>query len=168
MRGHIQSRLQKKDKAASDGKTIVHEGRLFPRNEVKASGGKESRCDELIRDNKLLFTLDLVKESLDEAYKTKDEAKMSELVCEMIDTCRQTGNRHFKWFARLLENHFEGIIAHASLTYSSGKVEGTNNMIKTVRRQAYGYRDDEYFFLKLFDASRRDKAINSKSHRKSD
>ena len=54
------------------------------------------------------------------------------------------------------------------MTYSSGKVEGTNNMIKTVRRQAYGYRDDEYFFLKLFDASRRDKAINSKSHRKSD
>lgn len=160
--------LQKKDKAASDGKTIVHEGRLFPRNEVKASGGKESRYDELIRDNKLLFTLDLVKESLDEAYKTKDEAEMSELVCEMIDTCRQTGNKHFKWFARLLENHFEGIIAHASLTYSSGKVEGTNNMIKTVRRQAYGYRDDEYFFLKLFDASRRDKAINSKSHRKSD
>ena len=45
--------LQKKDKAASDGKTIVHEGRLFPRNEVKASGGKESRYDELIRDNKL-------------------------------------------------------------------------------------------------------------------
>ena len=40
--------LQKKDKAASDGKTIVHEGRLFPRNEVKASGGKESRYDELL------------------------------------------------------------------------------------------------------------------------
>ena len=93
---------------------------------------------------------------------------MSELVCEMIGTGRQTGNKHFKWFARLLEDHFEGIIAHASLSYSSGKVEGTNNMIKAVRRQAYGYRDDEYFFLKLFDTSRRDKAINTKSHRKND
>jgi len=28
-------------------------------------------------------------------------------------------------------------------------------MIKTVRRQAYGYRDMEYFFLKLWDRSRR-------------
>lgn len=54
------------------------------------------------------------------------------------------------------------------MPYSSGRLEGTNNMIKAVRRQAYGYRDDEYFFLKLFDASRRDKARNTKSHRKSD
>ena len=37
--------------------------------EKKASGGKGSKYDELIRDNKLLFTLDLVKESLDEAYR---------------------------------------------------------------------------------------------------
>ena len=93
---------------------------------------------------------------------------MSELVCEMIDTCRQTGNKHFKRFARLLEDHFEGIIAHASLSYSSGKVEGPHNMIKPVRRQAYGYRDDEYFFLKMFGTSRRDKAINTKFPRKTD
>ena len=28
-------------------------------------------------------------------------------------------------------------------------------MIKTLRRAGYGYPDDEYFFLKIFDASRR-------------
>jgi hypothetical protein len=27
--------------------------------------------------------------------------------------------------------------------------------IKTLRRQGYGYPDDDYFFLKLFDASRK-------------
>lgn len=160
--------LRKKDKQAAEGKTIVHEGRLFPRSEVKASGGKEDKYDELLRSNRLLFTLDLVKESLDEAYRSQDEVEMAGLISGLIDTCNGTGDKHFQWFARLLENHFEGIVAHASLPFSSGKVEGTNNMIKTVRRQAYGYRDDEYFFLKLFDASRRDKVVNSKSHRKSD
>ncbi len=29
-----------------------------------------------------------------------------------------------------------------------------NNRIKTVRRMSYGFRDDEYFFLKLIDMSR--------------
>jgi hypothetical protein len=33
-------------------------------------------------------------------------------------------------------------------------MEGINNKIKTLRRQGYGYPDDEYFFLKLIDASR--------------
>lgn len=36
-----------------------------------------------------------------------------------------------------------------------GEVEGTNNTIKSLRRAGYGYPDDEYFFLKIFDASRR-------------
>jgi hypothetical protein len=38
---------------------------------------------------------------------------------------------------------------------SAGKIEGINNKIKTLRRQGYGYPDDDYFFLKLFDASRK-------------
>ena len=49
----------------------------------------------------------------------------------------------------------EGIVAHARHHISSGRVEDTNQMIKTLRRVGYGYPDDEYFFLKIFDASRR-------------
>ena len=149
------STLQRKDTAAEYGKIIVHEGDLFPRMEVRATGGKEAKYDELMKENRLLFTIDIVKEVLDEAYKSTDEVEMAEMIAGIIDMCMDTGNEHFRWFARLLGSHFEGIIAHATMPYSSGKLEGTNNMIKTVRRQAYGYRDDEYFFLKLFDASRR-------------
>ena len=57
-----------------------------------------------------------------------------ELAAAIIDICRGTKNEHFQWFARLLENHFEGIISHASYKISSGKIEGINNKIKTVRR----------------------------------
>ena len=46
--------------------------------------------------------------------------------------------------------------------------EGINNKIKTLRRQGYGYPDDEYFFLKIIDASRREYVRNEASHRKSD
>lgn len=70
------------------------------------------------------------------------------------DKC-STGGRHFEWFARLVEGHMDGIVAHARHQISSGKVEGTNGMIKTLRRAGYGYPDDEYFFLKIFDSSRR-------------
>ena len=53
-----------------------------------------------------------------------------------------------------LENHMFGIITHTTHNISSGKIEGLNHA-KNVRRQGYGYPGDEYFFLKLFDASRR-------------
>ncbi|MBQ1949037.1 MAG: transposase [Treponema sp.] len=54
-----------------------------------------------------------------------------------------------------MDRHFEGIIAHATYKISRGRLEGINNKIKTLRRQGYGYPDDDYFFLKLFDASRK-------------
>ena len=71
------------------------------------------------------------------------------------EMCHATGNRHLLWFEKLLGNHFEGIIAHATYDISAAKIEGINNKIKTLRRQGYGYPDDEYFFLKLFDMSRK-------------
>ena len=131
-------------------------------------GGNVERYEKLIKENKLLFTADLVKEKLSAAYEMKDEAEMSNSINEIIDICNATKNEHFIWFANLLENHHEGICAHASLTFSSGKVEGTNNMIKTLRRIGYGYPDDDYFFLKIMDQSRKTYVRNEKSHRKCD
>ena len=48
---------------------------------------------------------------------------------------------------------------------ASGKIEGINNKIKVIRNQAYGIPDDEYFFLKVMDASRRTYVRNPKSHK---
>lgn len=123
------------------------------------------RYESIIKENKLLFTSDIVKEKLTYAYSLKDECEMSKEITEIIDICKATKNKHFIWFANLLDKHFEGIVAHGYYSLSSGKVEGTNNMIKTIRRQGYGYPDDDYFFLKVFDASRRTYIRNPKSHK---
>lgn len=157
--------LQRKDKEAEQG-TIIHKGSpLFGTENVTRKGGQEEKYDTLIRENKLLFTVDLVKEKLQYAYTLRSEPEMAREMTEIIDICKETSNNHFKWFARLIENHFEGIIAHATFKITSGKVEGINNKIKTLRRQGYGYPDDEYFFLKLIDMSRNDYVRNPKSHR---
>ena len=44
-------------------------------------------------------------------------------------------------------------------------MEGINNKIKVLRRQVYGLPDDDYFFLRLFDASRKDYIRNPLSHK---
>lgn len=82
-----------------------------------------------------------------------------------MDTCEASGSKHLLWLKRLLDTHFEGIIVHATYDISDGKIEGINKKIKTLRQQAYGYRDDEYFFLKLFDISRKTYVRNPLSHK---
>lgn len=162
------STLQRKDQEASEGKVLSKGGGLFNKEEVIRKSGYEARYDALLAENELLFTLDLIKEKLSEAYRQTSEVVMAEMMTETIDICFATGNRHLRWFGRLIENHFEGIIAHATYRISAGKIEGLNNKIKTLRRQGYGYPDDEYFFLKIFDISRRDYDRNPASHRKCD
>ena len=157
--------LAKKDEEGREGK-VIHKGSdLFGTDTVSLGFGYLDRYDEIIKQNELLFTCDLIKEKLAEAYKLKNGAKMAEEIIEIIDICTATNNKHMLWFARLLDHHFEGIVAHADYAISSGKVEGVNNKIKTLRRQGYGYPDDEYFFLKLFDISRKAYIRNQKSHK---
>jgi transposase len=147
--------LARKDREAEDGKILSKASSLFSKEQVVRKDGHLARYEDIIRQNKLLFTLDLIKEKLCEAYKMTDEPSMAGAISEIMDMCMATGNKHLLWFRRLLDNHFEGIIAHATYDISAGKIEGVNNRIKTLRRQGYGYPDDDYFFLKLFDASRK-------------
>ena len=148
------STLQRKDKEAKEGKVIQKESTLFKEEQVTRKYGYENKLDELIQNNTLLFTADLIKEKLRYAYTLSNEEQMRKEIQEIIDLCKDTENKHFLWFSRLLENHIDGIITHATYKISSGKIEGINNKIKTLRRQGYGYPDDEYFFLKIIDISR--------------
>ena len=51
--------------------------------------------------------------------------------------------------ARTLEGHRDGLLAYDDYRISTGPLEGTNNKIKTMKRQAYGFRDLEFFKLKI-------------------
>ena len=42
------------------------------------------------------------------------------------------------------------ILAWYDCHISTGKVEGINNKIKVMKRNAYGFRDEEYFKLRLY------------------
>lgn len=149
------STLDKRDAEAAAGKVIRRASQLVNRDSVILKGGRRTKYRRLIQENELLFTVDLVKDMLDQAYRCTTEADMLDQLCEIIETCWATGNAHFVWFGNMLNSHLPGIVSHAYIPISSGKMEGINNKIKTVRRQAYGFGDDDYFFLKAMDSSYR-------------
>jgi len=52
-------------------------------------------------------------------------------------------------FSNTLALHKSGLLAYYDYPISTGPLEGTNNKIKTMKRQAYGFRDMEFFKLKI-------------------
>jgi len=55
-----------------------------------------------------------------------------------------------KRFTNTLAAHRTGILAYYDYPISTGPLEGTKNKIKTMKRRAYGFRDMEFFKLKIF------------------
>jgi transposase len=55
-------------------------------------------------------------------------------------------------FADTLEEHRKGILNYYDYPISTGPLEGTNTKIQLMKRQAYGYRDHEFFKLNLLGA----------------
>jgi transposase len=52
-------------------------------------------------------------------------------------------------FAKRLKHYLPGILAHCRWPLHTSFLEGINNKIKVIKRMAYGFRNDDYFFLKI-------------------
>ena len=61
---------------------------------------------------------------------------------DWIIYAESSGIRVLKEFSKTLRFHAQGILAWYDYPISTG-LEGTNNKIKTMKRQAYGFRDPE-------------------------
>lgn len=53
-------------------------------------------------------------------------------------------------FTATIASHRIGILNYFNHPITTGPVEGINNKIKVLKRQAYGFRDMEYFKLRIF------------------
>ena len=51
-----------------------------------------------------------------------------------------------------MKKYYDGIINYFKHKFTNAQSEGFNNKINIVKRKAYGYRDLEYFILKIFQA----------------
>ena len=58
--------------------------------------------------------------------------------------------KHFTRLAETLDQHRQGLLAYFKHFISTAPLEGLNNKIKTLKRQAYGFRDNWYFKLRLY------------------
>ena len=56
----------------------------------------------------------------------------------------------------VMEKHWKGILGFWRFGgATNAAMEGFNNKVRTMLRQAYGYRDDEYMILKIYDLQNR-------------
>lgn len=91
-----------------------------------------------------------LKEDLRQLWSQPDKACATAFLESWIERARATGIRQLVRMSNTLSVHRAGLLAYYDVPISTSPLEGTNNKIKTLQRQAYGYRDTEFFRLRIF------------------
>ena len=114
------------------------------------SKNERQRLDEALNVNRSLAAAYYLKELLRWFWEQPTKAAAAVWLNEWCALARASGIRVLQTFANTLQGHRSGLLAWWDHAISTGPLEGTNNKIKTMQRQAYGYRDREFFELKIF------------------
>ena len=109
-----------------------------------------TRLDNALAMNEPLSKAYYMKEALRGIWMqpTKDEAEKE--LHAWVEQARQSKVPRLERMAATLMARRTGILAWYDCHLSTAKVEGINNKIKVLKRNAYGFRDEYYFKLRLF------------------
>jgi transposase len=114
------------------------------------SKNEKARLEEALKLNQPLATAYYMKEDFRQIWMQENKKKAAQFLKDWMARAQASGIQMLKKFASTLASVRTGILAYYDHFLSSGPLEGTNNKIKTMNKQAYGFRDVEFFKLKIY------------------
>lgn len=108
------------------------------------------RLDAALLANEPLAKAYYLKEALRRVWRQQNKNSADIVLSDWFRQAAESGVSLLQGMADTIEKHRDGILAWYDYRTSTGKIEGINNKIKTMKRQAYGFRDMEFFKLKIF------------------
>ena len=145
-----------------EGKKTLKGGRFLPLYNYENLGSDDRlRLKEILDANEPLMIAYTMKEQLRVIWAKPDLKTAKKCFLEWCLGAISATNIYYektkkrvlsplKRLAFSLLRHMEGIMNYFNYRITNGKAEGINNKIKTFKRQAYGYRDIEYFKLRIY------------------
>ena len=135
------------------------EGKSYHRNDKwlllkgkeRLTVGQKIDLKELLEENKNIQKGYLLKEMLREIFKERTQTveTLTERIKNWTVEAWNTGLKALQSFCKTIVSHFDGIVTYFRYHITNSIAEGLNNVIKELSRSAYGYRDKEYFKLKI-------------------
>jgi transposase len=107
------------------------------------------RLDELLAANRKLMKAYVLKDDLKALWDYRHTGYAKRFWDGWYARAVRSRIEPLKRFALKLKGYLGGILNHCRWPLHTSVLEGVNNKIKVIKRMAYGFRDDDYFFLKI-------------------
>jgi transposase len=116
---------------------------------LDAEKDEKRRLEEALALNQPLATAYYLKDDLRRFWEQPGKRFATTFLDGWIRRAEASGIKILQQMGKTLAAHRSGLLAYYDAMITSGPMEGTNNKIKTMKRQAYGFRDQEFFKLKI-------------------
>jgi transposase len=114
------------------------------------SDKSKKQLEEALMMNKPLAEAYYLKEDLQFFWKQSGYLQAEEFLDKWLKQAWEASATEMKKLANTIAAHRTGLLNWYKHPISTGPLEGINNKIKVLKRKAYGYRDMDYFNLKIF------------------
>jgi len=122
---------------------------VFLEKASRRSPQNQSLIDEVARRNHRFLKLELIKERLLDLFNQPSAEAARQVFDEVGDWVWQMNFKPLMKWHRWIEERWNTVANYFKLRISTGLSEALNNVIKTIKKRAYGYRNMHYFRLKI-------------------
>lgn len=122
---------------------------LFLKKASRRTEEEKTHIDDVLKDNAAFAKLELIKERMMTFFNSTDEATAKKIFEEVGDWIFQMRFEPLMKWHNNLEKGWETLKNYFTHRYTSALSEGQNNVIKMLKRRAFGYRNMLYFRLKI-------------------
>lgn len=129
---------------------------LLLRNFVDLEDAQKSSLKRLLEINESLSIAHSMKEQFRLFWQCGSRSEGARFLGWWIIQAVESGVEQLAKTARTLLTHYKGLLSYFEHKIDNGKAEGINNKIKVLKRQAYGFCDQEYFKLRLYNLHKKE------------
>jgi transposase len=137
----------KRFKSLLTGKKFILLSRL-----AHVRGKAREALYEILAASPKILKAHLLKESFGHLWSYKSKTCARRFFRGWVEQLKWSRLKPYHKFARMVENHLDGIIAYCDKKVALGYIERTNLTAKNVIRRAFGYRDKDYMKFKIIQA----------------
>lgn len=122
---------------------------ILLKNRANLTDDEPARLKQLLAANRHLSTAYILRDAMKRLWDYTYPKAAEKWFDGWYDRAIHSRIEPLKRFARSLKARLDGILAHCQFRLHTGTLEGINNKVKVIKRVAYGFRDTDYFFLKI-------------------
>lgn len=123
--------------------------------EKNLNNEQKEELNHLIKSNEKLHKAYLLKEQVlsifDDTQSTFDQIKLR--ITQWMENILSNEMEEFYDVVKTIRNYYDGVMNYFKYGMTNAIAEGFNTKINIIKRRAFGFRDVEYFMLKIFQSS---------------